>query len=153
MNVKYASDVNWGEKMASNYYFLDKAYGLQDYNYYQTAVTTRATYAMSAPSTTSKKVFTYNSADIALVLIEEIEGEAVEGNKTWYKVVSDLNIDSNFNQLKSGYYNWNSYVYIPAAYVYKINEGKNGYISPNDVTEYHDHDYEYDLYDKNASIE
>ena len=34
MNVKYASDTYWSEKMASNYYYLDKSLGLQDYNYY-----------------------------------------------------------------------------------------------------------------------
>ena len=146
MNVRYASDVYWGEKMASNYYSMDKAFGLQDYNFYQTAVTTRSTDAKSSPSTSSKSVFTYTSADNGLVIIDEVEGEAVEGNTTWYKVVSDMNIDSNFNQITSGYYNWDSYVYIPAAYVLKTNEGKNGYISPNDVTEYQDKEYTYDLY-------
>ena len=35
MNVKYASDPYWSEKMASNYYSFDKSKGLQDYNFYQ----------------------------------------------------------------------------------------------------------------------
>ena len=152
MNVKYASDVYWGEKMASNYYFLDKAYGLQDYNYYQTAVTTASTAAKSAPSTSAKTVYTYPSSDVGLVLLEEVTGESVNGNTTWYKVVSDMNIDSNFNQITSGYYNWDSYVYIPAAYVLKTNEGKNGYISPNDVPEHKDKYYTYDLYIESATL-
>lgn len=152
MNVKYASDVYWGEKMASNYYFLDKAYGLQDYNFYQTAVTTRSTAAKSAPKTSAKSVFTYPSSDVGLVILDEVEGEEVSGNKIWYKVVSDMNIDANFNKKTSGYYNWDSFVYIPAAYVLKTNTGENGYISPNDVPEHKDKNYTYDLYIKNAVL-
>ncbi|MBQ3511992.1 MAG: DUF5011 domain-containing protein [Bacilli bacterium] len=152
MNVKYASDVYWGEKMASNYYFLDKAYGLQDYNFYQTGITTRSTAAKAAPKTSAKSVFTYPSSEVGLVLLEEVEGEEVNGNKIWYKVVSDMNIDANFNKKTSGYYNWDSYVYIPAAYVLKTNTGENGYISPNDVPEHKDKNYTYDLYIKNATI-
>ena len=154
MNVMYASDVYWGEKMASNYYFLDKAFGLQDYNYYQTAVTTKSTTAKSQPKTSSKSVFTYKSSDHALVILDEVEGDTVDGNNKWYKVVSDMNIDSNFNELTSGYYNWNSYVYVPAAHVMKINEGKNGYISPNEVPEHKDKYYSYDLYiDKDSNLQ
>lgn len=149
MNVKYASDTYWSEKMASNYYNFDKSKGLQDYNYYQLGVITDATSAnaMSDASKSSKFVYKYTEAEDALVIIGEKKGEAVNGNTTWYKVVSDLNIDSNFNEITSGNYNWNSYVYIPAAYVRKINKGKNGYISPNSVTEYIDKNYTYDLYD------
>ena len=154
MNVMYASDVYWGEKMASNYYFLDKTFGLQDYNYYQTAVTTKATTAKASPKTSSKTVFNYKSSDNALVILDEVEGDTVEGNNKWYKVVSDMNIDSNFNELTSGYYNWNSYVYVPAAHVMKINEGKNGYISPNEVPEHKDKYYSYDLYiDKDSNLQ
>lgn len=153
MNVRYASDVYWGEKMASYYYSFDKAFGLQDYNFYQTAVTTQATTAMSAPSTSAKRVFNYSSANNGLVILDEVEGDAVNGNTKWYKVVSDMNIDSNFNQITSGYYNWDSYVYVPAAHVLKTNVGKNGYISPNDVTEYQDKGYTYDIYQSTGILQ
>lgn len=152
MNVKYASDVYWGEKMASNYYNIDKAYGFQDYNFYQTAVTTTATSTYSSPTMTSKEVYKIKNKDAGLVIVEEVEGQEINGNKTWYKIVSDMNIDENFNQKTSGYYNWNSYVYIPAAYVLKTNEGKNGYISPNEVTEYVDKNYSYDLFTENGAL-
>lgn len=152
MNVRYASDINWGEKMASHYFFLDKSYGLQDYNYYQTAVTTKLTAAYPTPSTEKEAIFYYRSSDIALVLLDEVEGTEVEGNKTWYKVVSDMNLDKNFNQVFSGYYNWDSYVYVPAAHVYKINEGKHGYISPNDVPKHKDSDYTYDLHTEESTL-
>ena len=152
MNVKYASDTYWSEKMAAQYYSLDKAKGLQDYNFYQLGVVTRQVNAMSDSSNSSKFVYSYPEAEDAVVIIGEKQGEAVEGNTTWYKVVSDLNIDSNFNEITSGDYNWDGYVYIPAAYVKKINQGKNGYISPNEVTEYQDKDYEYDLYVEETTL-
>ena len=152
MNVKYASDTYWSEKMAAQYYSLDKAKGLQDYNFYQLGVVTRQANAMSDASNSSKFVYSYPEAEDAVVIIGEKQGEAVEGNTTWYKVVSDLNIDSNFNEITSGDYNWDGYVYIPAAYVKKINQGKNGYISPNEVTEYQDKDYEYDLYVEETTL-
>ncbi len=138
--------------MAANYYSLDKAKGLQDYNFYQLGVVIRATNAMSDASNNSKFIYEYPEAEDALVIVGEKEGQTVEGNTKWYKVVSDLNIDSNFNEITTGDYNWNSYVYVPAAYVRKIKTGKNGYFSPNDVTEYIDKDYKYDLYDTSNSL-
>jgi len=152
MNVKYASDTYWSEKMASNYYSLDKAKGMQDYNFYQLGVVTQAVNAMSDASNSSKFIYTYPEAEDGVVIVGEKQGESVGGNTTWYKVVSDLNIDSNYNEITSGNYNWNAYVYVPACYVKKINTGKNGYISPNDVTEYQDKYYTYDLYDNNNTL-
>lgn len=152
MNVKYASDTYWSEKMATHYYAFDKAKGLQDYNYYQLGVVTRQVNAMSDASNSSRFIYSYPEKEDALVIVGEKTGESVNGNTTWYKVVSDLNIDSNYNEITSGDYNWNGYVYVPAAYVKKINKGKNGYISPNDVTNYQDREYEYDLYVENATL-
>lgn len=145
MNVKYASDTYWSEKMAANYYALDATYGLQDYNYYQLGVVTAPVDAKRTASTSATTIYQYPEAEDALVIIGETEGTSVNGNTKWYKVVSDLNIDSNYNEITSGDYNWNGYAYVPAAYVKLINEGKNGYTSPNDVTEYQDANYEYDL--------
>ena len=144
MNVKYASDTYWSEKMASNYYNLDKAFGLQDYNYYQLGVVNKPTNAYQSPSTSSKFIYKYPEAEDAVVIVDE----KTVGNEKWYKVVSDLNIDSNYNEITSGAYNWNGYVYVKASDIKKINKGKNGYISPNEVTEYNDRNYEYDLYDQ-----
>ncbi len=148
MNVKYASDTYWSEKMAANYYSLDKALGMQDYNYYQLGVVNGPTNAYSEPSTSSKFIYSYPEKEDALVIVDEV----TRNNEKWYKVVSDLNIDSNFNEKTSGDYNWNGYVYVKASQVRKINEGKNGNISPNNVFEYQDSNYEYDLYIKNAEL-
>ena len=152
MNVRYASDTYWSEKMAANYYNFDKAKGLQDYNYYQLGVVVGETATYSDASNTSKYIYTYPEAEDALVIVGEKKGQSVYGNTTWYKIMSDFNLDSNFNIISSGDYNWNSYVYIPAAYVRKINKGKNGYIAPTSVTEYADSKYSYDLYDAGNTL-
>ena len=148
MNVKYASDTYWSEKMAANYYSLDKALGLQDYNYYQLGVVKGQTNAYQEPSTSSKFIYSYPEAEDALVIVDEVE----RNNEKWYKVVSDLNLDNNYNEITSGDYNWNSYVYVKASSVTKINKGKNGYISPNNVTNYQNKDYEYNLYIENTEL-
>ena len=145
MNVKYASDTFWSEKMASNYYYLDRALGMQDYNYYQLGVVTGPTAAYKDPNTSSKHVYTYPENGDGLVIVDEV----TSNGEKWYKVVSDLNIDSNYNEITSGDYNWNGYVYIKANGIIKINNGKNGYISPNSVFEYQNKDYEYDLHIEN----
>ncbi len=148
MNVKYASDTYWSEKMASNYYYLDKSLGLQDYNYYQLGVVTGPTVTYSEPSTSARQIYTYPEKEDAVVIVDEV----MRNNEKWYKLVSDLNIDSNYNEITSGDYNWNGYVYVKANNVLKINKGKNGYISPNSVFEYQDKDYEYDLHIENADL-
>ena len=152
MNVNYASDTYWSEKMAANYYSFDKAKGLQDYNFYQLGVVIAPTNARREPSTSSQIIYTYPEAEDAIVIIGEVEGEKVNGSTTWYKVISDLNIDASYNEITSGNYNWDGYVYIPASYAKKINNGKNGYISPNDITEYENKNYEYDLYDNSNTL-
>lgn len=149
MNVKYASDTYWSEKMAANYYSFDKAKGLQDYNYYQLGVVTQSVDAKISASTSSKTIYTYPEAEDAVVIVGEQKGTSVNGNTTWYKIMSDFNLDKNNNILYSGDYNWDSYVYVPAAYVKKINQSKSGYVSPEEVTEYIDSKYTYDLYDTN----
>lgn len=143
MNVKYATDAYWSEKMAAKYYGLDSYYGLNDYNYYQLGVVTKPTNAYFNTSA-SRVIYTYPEAGDQLVIVGET------GN--YYKVMSDMNIDSNGNLVGSGSdytkpYNWNAnYVYVAKSDVKKINNGKNGYIDPSSVTNYKDSNYTYDLY-------
>ena len=148
MNVKYASDTYWSEKMAANYYALDRAFGLQDYNYYQLGVVNGPTIAYKDPNTSSKQIYTYPEKEDAVVIV----GEVTKNNEKWYQVVSDLNINSNYNEITSGNYNWNATVYVKASGVTKINTGKNGYISPNRVFEYQNKNYEYNLYIENTEL-
>ena len=141
MNVKYASDTYWSEKMAANYYSFDKAFGMQDYNYYQLGVVTEPTIAYAYPDTNSYRMYTYPEKEDAVVIIGEVDAN---GEK-WYQVMSDLNYDGYFQEKTWGDYNWNATVYVKASTVQKINTGKNGYIHPNEVFEYPNKNYHYDL--------
>lgn len=150
MNVKYATDAYWSEKMASNYYNLDKYFGLNDYNYYQLGVVNKPTKAYFEANTNSKAIYTYPEEEDQVLIVGSV------GN--FYKVMSDMNIDSNGNLVgsKTDYtkaYNWNTnYVYVSKSDIKLINKGKNGYISPESVTNYQDHNYSYDLYIENTIL-
>lgn len=149
MNVKYATDAYWSEKMAAKYYQLDKYYGLNDYNYYQLGIVTKPTKAYFNTNE-AKIIYDYPEANDQLVIVGEV------GNH--YKVMSDINIDSNGNKVgsKSDYtkpYNWNtSYAYVRKSDVLKINQAKKGYKDPNSVTEYQDSKYTYDLFIENTVL-
>lgn len=149
MNVKYATDAYWSEKMAANYYAFDKYYGLNDYNYYQLGIVKKATNAYFNTNE-AKTIYQYPEANDQLVIVGETANH--------YKVMSDMNIDSNGNLVgnSSDYnkgYNWNTnYVYVRKSDVLKINKGKHGYINPNSVTNYIDSNYTYDLYVENTVL-
>ena len=142
MNVKYASGPYWSETMASLYYDFDRAYGMQDYNYYQLGVVTKATNAYLYSNGTGL-AYTYPEAEDGVLIVGE------EGN--YYKVQSDKIINGT-TITTVGKYNWNSYVYVLKSDVKKINTSKNGYKYPSDVTNYKDKDYTYDLYVRNATL-
>lgn len=147
INVKYATDAYWSEKMASNYYQFDSIYGLNDYNYYQLGIINKPTNAYYRADT-SKKIYNYPEYGDQLLIVGE------SGN--YYKVMSDMNIDSNGNLVgnKNDYkksYNWNnSYVYVSKNDVTLINKAKNGYKDPNSVTKYKDYNYSYEDYVSNG---
>ena len=148
MNVKYATDAYWNETMGSNYYYFDRCFGLNDYNYYQLGVVTKPTNAYFYANT-SKKIYEYPEEEDQVVIVGE--------SGSYYKVMSDMNIDSNGNLVGSKYdynkpYNWNSYVYVNKNDIRLINKGKNGYITPNSVTSYQDANYTYDLYVENTIL-
>ena len=148
INIKYASDPYWSEKMAQNYFYFDQAHGFQDYNYYQEGLILNGNAkAYLNPSTNSKVVYTYPDTNRdAIVIVDKIEN----AGKTWYKIVSDMNIDSNGNQIpnnNSGY-NWNAYVYVDASNVKLLN--KVDYKDTNSVTEYQDSTYSYEFYTSNG---
>ena len=149
MNVKYASAAYWSEAMAANYYFIDRAFGLQDYNYYQLGVVKYRTDAYNEPSTSSRWMYEYPEAEDAVVIL----GEETRNGEKWYKVQSDLNFDSNYNEIyEGGNYNWNAVVYVKADAIKLINKAKNGYKSSNDITEYPNKNYEYNLYIEDGRV-
>lgn len=142
MNVMYASDVYWGEKAASYYYSFDKDNGLIDYNYYQLIISKNSgVNVRTNPNTNSSVVTTIKKSGIPFILLEEVEGEIVNGNNIWYKIQSDSNIDNNGKLIGSNSntwpeYNWNGVVYVHSSYFEKINDAKNEnnvYHKPIDV--------------------
>ena len=142
MNVKYASAAYWSETMANLYYTMDRAMGLQDYNYYQLGVLKKQAYAYYEPDAHAEYYrYTYPEAEDAVVIVDEV----YSNGEVWYKLVSDLNMDNYHNEI-TGDYNWNNYVYVQASLIKKINTAKNGYVYPTNVTEYQNKNYTYDLH-------
>ena len=147
MNVSYASDTYWSEKMAANYYSFDLAKGLQDYNYYQLGIVNGPTNAYMSPTQMSQVVYKYPEKDDNVIIVDEI----VNAEGAWYKLQSDKIINGS-SITTTGDYNWDSYVYVKKEQVTKINKSKNGYQYPNNVIAYNDSDYTYDLYVENAVL-
>ncbi|MBQ2639484.1 MAG: DUF5011 domain-containing protein [Bacilli bacterium] len=147
MNVKYAADTYWSEKMAANYYSFDSAKGMQDYNYYQLGVVNNSTKAYISPSSSSTVVYTYPEKDDGVLIVDEVSNS--EG--TWYKLQSDKIINGS-TITTTGDYNWDSFVYVKKDQITKINSPKNGYQYPKNVVEYQDSKYKYDLYVENATL-
>ena len=141
MNVMYASDIYWGEKAASYYYNFDKDNGLLDYNYYQLIISKYSDINIrTSPNTKGSVLYTTKKSNIPFILLEEVEGESVNGNTTWYKIQSDSNIDNNSKLIGSNSstwpeYNWNGVLYVHSSYFDKINDAKvdNKYNSPSSV--------------------
>lgn len=125
-NVSYASDAYWGEKMAGNYYSLDKYFGFQDFS--QRAVlgmkqTSDAAPVYKEPTTSSTKYYNLKGMpNIPVTILDTVVGEEINGNNVWYKIQSDLPIDENRNlvDINLGTYNFDtSYAYVHSSYIYK----------------------------------
>lgn len=158
INVQYASDPYWGEKAASYYYWADKALGMQDYNYYQIAVTntSAAIYPKVAPNPSSANIYSgyyYDLADAAVLVIGEEMGT---DGKLWYKIMSDMNqnVSKSYisNQSMTSKYDWSyNYAYVPAQYFTKVNT-KSSYVSPLNVYNYNYPSLTYTVYQANNEL-
>lgn len=155
MNVKYASDVYWGEKASGYYYEFDQDNGMLDYNYYQLIISKGSQINVRIlPNTSSKVVYVIPKAFIPFVLIEEVEGQEVNGSKIWYKIQSDSNITNTGTLIGSNNlmpeYNWDGYVYVHSSYFEKINEASKNldgtYHKPSEINKDNIDDYSYTAY-------
>ena len=154
-NIKYASDPFWGEKAAAYYFEFDKYYGYQDYNFYQLAVSKASVVARSEANNNSKAVYTLKNVEIPVIVVQEVVGETVNGSNIWYKIISDLNVNSNKDAYGSyaELYDWkNSYVYVPSSYFTKINKAKSGLKDVTDVYPYQGQDYKYSYYNNGEEL-
>lgn len=131
LNYKYASDPFWAEKAAHYYYDLDSMFGFQDRDSYQVAVLNNDysnVYAKKTAGGENIALYQYKLKGSSIVILEEVQGTEVNGNKTWYKIQADGMLDSNLNIDGSSQddhrvtYNWDTnFAYVPAAYFTKVN--------------------------------
>lgn len=133
LNYKYASDPYWAEKAARYYYDLDSMFGFGDRNKYQLAVLNNdykdVVYAKKTVGGENiSSTYQYKKKGSSIVILEEVEGPEVNGNKVWYKIQAEPTLDSNFNYTGSKtsdprvLYNWDTnYAYVSAAYFNKVN--------------------------------
>lgn len=91
LNVKYASDPYWGEKIAGHIYRLDKYLGSKDDNKYQLAVSNKITYAKTQPSTSAGNYYKYAPKEYNMPV--GIPILIVSNSNGWYKIQSDMGID------------------------------------------------------------
>lgn len=115
MNVRYASDPFWGEKIAGWYYRFDQASGGVDHNYYTiginpagTTVNVKATNSASSSTLYQTKNKSYNILNYP-VLITGVKGG-------FYQIKTDIALNSNGKPQYNATYDWgNSYGYIPTS--------------------------------------
>ena len=137
MNVKYASDPYWSLKAAHYSWLTDAFRGMKDYNYYQIGVTLDTVNCYYDKNTSSTRLFSMPKESGVLIL-EEVEGQEINGNNIWYKIQSDANLTSDRKSVSdAGEYNWGSYVYVHSGSILKankVNKNSDGtYPSPKNV--------------------
>ncbi|EGC93478.1 mannosyl-glycoprotein endo-beta-N-acetylglucosaminidase [Turicibacter sp. HGF1] len=131
MNVRYASDPFWGEKIAGWYYRFDSASGLKDYDYYtigikqSNAVVDVKSQANSSSSTlyqTKNKKSNIKIGHYPVLITGNLNG--------FYQIKTDTPLNSSGNVQYNATYQWpNTYGYINNNNVIVVN-GNNSYNDP-----------------------
>lgn len=87
LNVRYASDPHWGQKIAGHMNRIDKLSGRKDFNKYQIAVTTESGLNIRHEAVVSSATlqFTYPIAGYYVAVLEETS----QPDGVWYKIISD----------------------------------------------------------------
>ncbi len=134
MNVRYASDPYWGEKTAQHYYGFDRSNGMADFEQYKLGIknTTNPTIDLAVrkePTTTSSALYSMRYPNSPVVILDTVEGQSINGNNIWYKVQSDVKMDSSRNKLVypsyRATYNWGiSYAYIHSSTIRIVSSGE-----------------------------
>jgi len=126
MAVKYASDPYWGEKQAQNYYYMDRSYGLNDYEsnvlgvkVIDGAIRVRKEATTASPYIYELKNENYSVSNMPVIIVDVINGETIDGNSVWYKIQTDPPLDSDGNISTDAHYNWDRSVgYIHSSLLY-----------------------------------
>ena len=137
MNVKYASDPYWGEKIASHYYLMDKQAGFKDYGRYTIGLTTVPNINFRTEANTSSTLsFTHDHKDVPFIITGEVKGSSVNGSTTWYKVTSEhlLNSKRTLRSWEKNYYVpydfSNSQIYVHSSLLKVIHQGSDSKLLP-----------------------
>lgn len=132
MNVKYASDPYWGEKMVQHYYTFDKANGMGDYELYKIGIKktdpSNASLAVrKEPNRSSSTIYSLKNSsvgvvDMPIIILDSVQGETINGSNIWYKIQTDPVLDDSRTMVSvpaSGHtYNWsNNYGYVHSSYI------------------------------------
>jgi putative cell wall-binding protein/beta-N-acetylglucosaminidase len=85
INVRYASDPNWGSRVAGHMYRADKYLGSKEFGVYN-IVETKSSFNVRQDSTTnSTSLYYYPKAGIPVTII----GEVQKDDGKWYKIITD----------------------------------------------------------------
>ena len=138
VNVKYASDPYWGEKIASYYYSIDNYSDLKDYKSVKIGIKVTDTpvpvkkEANNSSLTLYKLESYYNDvSNMSVVILDKVAGETIDGNSTWYKIQTDALLNENRDDLIrdttiNDHYNWdNNYGYVHSSYITLMDENVN----------------------------
>lgn len=100
VNVKYASDPYWGEKIASMYRSIDAYVDYKDFNSSKIGIKVSDTPApvMKEAKTDSVelyklKSYNLNVTNIPVLILDSVEGEEINGTNIWYKIQTDALLD------------------------------------------------------------
>ncbi|MCM3760933.1 S-layer homology domain-containing protein [Alkalihalobacillus oceani] len=98
MNVNYASDPFWGQKIAGHMYRADTYLGKKDYGHYTIARTTEALNVRPQPNTGLAAQYQYPGASYFVALLESTN----QSDGTWYRIYSDHK-DHEFGYVHGNY--------------------------------------------------
>lgn len=89
MNVRYASDAFWGEKIAGHMYRIDSYLGNKDLNHYKIGSTTTSPLNFRKDASTNfASIYTLKTIGVPVILNREVK--AANG-AAWYEVASENN--------------------------------------------------------------
>ncbi|MDZ5606104.1 S-layer homology domain-containing protein [Bacillus pseudomycoides] len=84
LNMKYASDANWGKKVAGHMFRFDMYLGKKEYNRYKLARVTNNVDVKNNPSVSDERLYRLSTDTVVTVT-----GEETINGQLWIKVVSD----------------------------------------------------------------
>lgn len=86
VNLFYASDPYWGQKVAGRMYVMDEYLGKDDWNSYKIAISkVPSLNVRSGPSTKDNLLYEHRYAGVGMIVLEEVK----RSDGTWYKIKSD----------------------------------------------------------------